>query len=107
MHEYDLLLKNGHVLDPAQGIDKNLDLAFADGKIAAIGSGIAPDTAAEVRDVSGKLVTAGLIDMHTISIGVEHRWELTLTSTAGTVRSRQRWIPGPPVRATLPVSGSM
>jgi len=58
----DLVLKGGRVIDPAQGIDKVTDVAFASGMVAAIGDGL---TATNTRDVSGKIVTPGLIDLHT------------------------------------------
>lgn len=62
---YDLLLKGGRVIDPSQQIDDNRDVAFKDGKVAAVESGIVPDLAQTVRDVSGKIVAPGLIDLHT------------------------------------------
>ncbi|MDF0601215.1 amidohydrolase/deacetylase family metallohydrolase [Psychromarinibacter sp. C21-152] len=61
---FDLLLRNGRVIDPAQGLDGVQDLAFKDGKVAAIGPSISGE-AAEVSDVSGLIVTPGLIDLHT------------------------------------------
>ena len=70
----DLVLKGGRVIDPSQGIDKVTDIAFADGKVAAIGDGL---SAEDTRDVSGKIVSPGLIDLHThvywggTSLGVE------------------------------------
>ena len=36
---YDLLIKGGHVLDPARGLDGQLDIAVQDGKIARIEAG--------------------------------------------------------------------
>src|SRR5438477_5029647 len=62
---YDLILKGGHVIDPAQGLDGIADIAFADGRVAAIGNDITPTTAVEIRDVSGRLVAPGFIDLHT------------------------------------------
>jgi dihydroorotase len=59
---YDLVLKNGRVVDPSQNLDKVTDVAFADGKVAAIGENL---TARETRDVAGRIVTPGLIDLHT------------------------------------------
>jgi dihydroorotase len=60
---YDLVLKGGRVIDPSQGIDRVCDVAFTGGKVAAIG----PDLGGggDSRDVSGLLVTPGLIDLHT------------------------------------------
>ncbi|ORE94286.1 dihydroorotase [Stappia sp. 22II-S9-Z10] len=60
----DLVLKGGRVIDPSQGLDKIADVAFEGGVVTAIGDGL--DTAgAEVRDVTGKIVTPGIIDLHT------------------------------------------
>ena len=58
----DLVLKGGRVIDPAQGIDKITDVAFANGTVAAIGDGL---SGKDTRDVSGKIVAPGLIDLHT------------------------------------------
>jgi dihydroorotase len=59
---FELVLKGGRVIDPAQGIDGMHDVAVADGKIATV----APDLAGsgEVVDVRGALVLPGLIDTH-------------------------------------------
>lgn len=60
---YDLILRGGRVIDPSQNIDAVMDVAFADGCVAALGPGLG--AAAEVRDAAGLLVTPGLIDLHT------------------------------------------
>jgi dihydroorotase len=62
---YDLVLAGGRVIDPAQGIDGIRDVAFADGKVAAVTETIDAAGAKELRDVSGLVVTPGLIDLHT------------------------------------------
>jgi dihydroorotase len=59
----DLVLKGGRVLDPAQNIDAVLDVGFADGRVAALGLDLGE--AVETRDVAGKIVVPGLIDLHT------------------------------------------
>ena len=70
----DLVLKGARVIDPSQGIDKTADVAFAAGKLAAIGDRLA---GRDERDVSGRIIVPGLIDLHThvywggTSLGVE------------------------------------
>jgi dihydroorotase len=70
----DLVLKGGRVVDPSQDIDKVTDIAFASGKVAAIGDGL---SGTHTRNVAGKIVSPGLIDLHThvywggTSLGVE------------------------------------
>lgn len=59
---FDLVLRGGRVIDPATGTDRIADVAFKDGLVAAVGSGL---DAAETRDVGGKIVSPGLIDLHT------------------------------------------
>jgi len=63
--KYDLLLKGGHVIDPKNGINAVRDVAVANGRIAAVASGINPADTLKVVDVSGLYVTPGIIDMHT------------------------------------------
>lgn len=61
---YDLLLKGGHVIDPANHIDEVRDVAVSQGKIAAVEKNIPADQAGKVVDVSKLYVTPGLIDIH-------------------------------------------
>lgn len=63
-HRYDLLLKGGHVIDPANHIDEVRDVAVFQGKIAAVEKNIPADQAGKVVDVSTLFVTPGLIDIH-------------------------------------------
>ncbi len=57
------LIKNGRVVDPANGIDDIMDILIADGKIAEVGKNITAG-ADETIDATGKIVTPGLVDMH-------------------------------------------
>ena len=62
---YDLVLTGGNLLDPAQGINnERRDVAFKDGKVAAVADSISPDQGTQSIDVAGKLITPGLIDLH-------------------------------------------
>lgn len=61
----DLVLKGGRVIDPSQHLDGVRDVAFADGKISAVGKNLPVPAGATVRDVTGLIVTPGLVDMHT------------------------------------------
>lgn len=62
--QFDLLLKNGHVIDPANNIDRVMDVAVKGDLIARVAPDIDPSLAANVVDVSGRYVTPGLIDIH-------------------------------------------
>src|SRR6476646_2980107 len=61
----DLILRGGRVIDPSQKLDAVTDVAFAGGKVALVGSELKADPGTDVRDVSGYIVTPGLIDLHT------------------------------------------
>jgi dihydroorotase len=61
---YDLMLRGGRVIDPAQGLDGALDVAVSAGRVAAVAAALSPGDAREVLDVRGRLVLPGLIDTH-------------------------------------------
>src|SRR5216110_2738388 len=61
---YDLLLKGGHVIDPANERDGRMDVAVSGSQIAAVERDIPANQGAKVVDVSGLYVTPGLIDIH-------------------------------------------
>jgi dihydroorotase len=61
----NLLIKNGHVIDPANKIDEKLDILVADGRIAKLGkAGAIPANGVQVIEAERRLVVPGLIDMH-------------------------------------------
>lgn len=61
----DLILRGGRVIDPSQDIDGVMDVAFGEGKVLAVGRDLEAAAGCEIRDVGGKIVTPGLIDLHT------------------------------------------
>jgi dihydroorotase len=61
---YEIVLKGGRVIDPASGTDAILDIAILGGKIAAVGADLPAPSRARTIDVSGSVVTPGLIDTH-------------------------------------------
>lgn len=61
---YDLLLKGGYMIDPKNKIDGKMDLAITGGKIAQVAPSIPAADAKKVIDVTGLIVTPGIIDMH-------------------------------------------
>lgn len=57
-----ILLKNGHVVSPADGFDAIMDIRIEDGKITEIYAGL-PENTSEIIDCAGKYVFPGLIDL--------------------------------------------
>jgi dihydroorotase len=60
---YDVVVRGGRVIDPANGIDAVRDIGIKKGRIAAIAQSLDPG-AAKIIDAAGLLVTPGLIDTH-------------------------------------------
>ena len=70
--EIDILLKGGHVIDARNGINAEMDVAIADGKILRVARDIPVENARKVVDASGCYVVPGLIDPHThVFVGTE------------------------------------
>jgi len=63
--QYDLLIQGGRVIDPAQNIDGKKDVAIRNGRVALVDNYVSPEHARQVIDAAGKIVTPGLIDLHT------------------------------------------
>ena len=70
---YDLLIKGGTLVDPAQGIHAGKDVAFSDGFVAAVEDDIATSEARETVHAEARIVTPGLVDLHVhVFPGVSH-----------------------------------
>ena len=60
-----LLIQRGRVVDPASGIDHEMDVLLRDGRVAAVAPpGKLRGQAKQTLNVRGAIVTPGLIDMH-------------------------------------------
>jgi len=64
MSTHPILLRGGRIVDPSQNLDEVRDLLLADGNIVGSDREIAPPDGTEIIDVSGLVVTPGLIDVH-------------------------------------------
>jgi dihydroorotase len=87
--KYELVIANGEVLDPSQKLRGKRDVGIRFGQIAAIAPSIPADRSVQRLDAGGKLVTPGLIDLHThlcpyIGIGLpaDELVPITCTTTA-------------------------
>jgi dihydroorotase len=61
---FDLLLSGGRVIDPSRSFNAIADVGIWDGRIAAVGAGLETAGCPDIRNVSGKYVCPGLIDLH-------------------------------------------
>jgi dihydroorotase len=62
--QYDLLIKGGHVIDPANNRDGVMDVAIAGDRVARVARDIPPSEAKKTVSAQGLYVTPGLIDLH-------------------------------------------
>jgi dihydroorotase len=71
--QYDLLLKGGALIDPAQQIHALRDVAFMGGKVAAVGVDLPASDTTQMIDCSGHIIAPGMIDLHVhVFWGVSH-----------------------------------
>src|SRR5437762_2038586 len=63
--KFDLVIKGGEVLDPSQNLRAKRDIGIRFGVIEALEADIPAARAQRLLDASGKLVTPGLVDLHT------------------------------------------
>jgi dihydroorotase len=69
--KYDVLVVGGRVVDPANRIDRVMDLGISGGRITALQPKLSMADAAETINAGGKLVVPGLIDIHTHARSME------------------------------------
>lgn len=87
--KYDLVIANGEVVDPSQKLRAKRDIGVRFGQIAAVTTSISADRSVQRIDAAGKLVTPGLIDLHThlcphlgIGLPADELVPITATTTA-------------------------
>jgi dihydroorotase len=70
-----LLIRNGRVVDPSQGLDQGMDILVEDGVVAAIGERLEAPAKVKILDAAGLVVAPGFIDLHTHlrEPGLEHK----------------------------------
>ena len=59
-----LLIRNGRVIDPSQGLDQGMDLLLENGVVASVGERLDPPAKTKVFDAAGLVVAPGFIDLH-------------------------------------------
>ena len=62
--KFDLVIKGGEVLDPSQRLRARRDIGIRFGIVEALEAAIPAERALRVLDAGGKLVTPGLVDLH-------------------------------------------
>jgi hypothetical protein len=62
--KFDLLIKDGWLVDAANRIEGRFDIGVAQGKVIRVDSEINPEQAREIFNARGKLVLPGLVDCH-------------------------------------------
>src|SRR5829696_3794813 len=82
-----LLLKGGHVIDTANGLDHLADVHVNGGRVAAVGPDLPSSAAGTVLDVAGSYVVPGIIDMHAHVFSTHRRSALSLDPHVNTFSS--------------------
>ena len=67
-HQGRITLRNAHVIDPAQGIDRVADVVVEDGRIASIGE-VRETDGGEIVDLAGHYLSPGFVDIHVHAFG--------------------------------------
>ena len=78
-----LLITNGYVVDPTQGVNAGVDVFIEDGRVAGlVGRGESRPEGCEVFDATGLVVAPGFIDLHTHLREPGHEYKETIETGA-------------------------
>ena len=80
----NILIRGGHILNPANNMDIDADVFISEGRITDIGPGLSDEMAEEIIDATGCYVCPGLIDMHVHlrEPGQTHKADISTESAA-------------------------
>lgn len=84
---YDLLIRGGHVIDPANDIDGPADVRISGGRIGGVGQNLPTADGEAVVDATGAYVVPGIIDMHAHVFATHRRSDLSLDPHVSTFSS--------------------
>ena len=76
---YDLVIRNGNVIDGSGQPARQADVVVNDGRVVAVGS--VPGSGREEIDATDRIVTPGFVDIHTHYDG-QATWDQRLTPSA-------------------------
>lgn len=87
MIDTEVLIKGGHVVDPATGFDGQADIFIKDGKVKTVSNDIKPNNHTRVIDATSRYVIPGLIDchVHLREPGLEYKETIETGSRAAAV----------------------
>ena len=87
MIDNEVLIKGGHVVDPATGLDGPADIFIKDGKIKTVSNDIKPNNHTRVIDATSRYIIPGLIDchVHLREPGLEYKETIETGSRAAAV----------------------
>ena len=79
-----LLIRNGRVVDPSQGLDQGMDILVEDGHVAAIGERLEAPARVKIIDAAGLVVAPGFIETDmTEGLGTEIADEVASRAALG------------------------
>ena len=103
---FDLIIRNGHVVDPINHFDGLADIAIEDGHIVAVKPGLEA-SAKEELDAAGKYVIPGIIDMHThMRTVLGHPHAQRMIALAGVCSTLDMAGPLDDILDSIPTSGA-